>query len=88
VTPGLIGGCAALVQFTTDENNQASRSAILRLGARQESIVRHERIMPDGRKRNCVRFSIIDEEWPGVRELLLRKLASRQTTIHHPAGTN
>lgn len=50
--------------------------------------MRHERIMPDGRKRNCVRFSIVDEEWPGVRELLLRKLASRQTTIHHPAGTN
>jgi len=23
--------------------------------------------MPDGRKRNSVRFSIIDEEWPDVR---------------------
>jgi RimJ/RimL family protein N-acetyltransferase len=64
------------VQFTTDENNQASRNAILRLGAQQEGIVRHERIMPDGRKRNSVRFSIIDDEWPQVRQILERKLAS------------
>ncbi|RON12186.1 GNAT family N-acetyltransferase [Pseudomonas frederiksbergensis] len=62
------------VQFTTDENNQKSRNAILRLGAQQEGIVRHERIMPDGRKRNSVRFSIIDEEWPKVRESLEQKL--------------
>lgn len=63
------------VQFTTDENNQKSRNAILRLGARQEGIVRHERIMPDGRKRNSVRFSIIDDEWPEVRLNLEQKLA-------------
>jgi RimJ/RimL family protein N-acetyltransferase len=63
------------VQFTTDENNQASRQAILRLGAQQEGIVRHERIMPDGRKRNSVRFSIIDDEWPVVRSNLEQKLA-------------
>ncbi|MFM9383699.1 GNAT family N-acetyltransferase [Pseudomonas sp. UV AK001] len=63
------------VQFTTDENNQKSRNAILRLGAQQEGIVRHERIMPDGRKRNSVRFSIIDDEWPQVRQNLEQKLA-------------
>ncbi len=64
------------VQFTTDENNQKSRNAILRLGAQQEGIVRHERIMPDGRKRNSVRFSIIDDEWPQVRAHLEQKLAA------------
>ncbi|MBK5374970.1 GNAT family N-acetyltransferase [Pseudomonas sp. TH43] len=64
------------VQFTTDENNQKSRNAILRLGAQQEGVVRHERIMPDGRKRNSVRFSIIDDEWPQVRRHLEQKLAA------------
>ncbi|VWB46845.1 GCN5 family N-acetyltransferase [Burkholderia aenigmatica] len=64
------------VQFTTDELNEKSRAAILRLGAKQEGIVRHERIMPDGRKRNSVRFSIIDDEWPEVRARLLAKLAT------------
>ena len=62
------------VQFTTDELNQNSRAAILRLGAVQEGIVRHERIMPDGRKRNSVRFSIIDSEWPQVNAALQAKL--------------
>jgi N-acetyltransferase len=67
------------VQFTTDELNEKSRAAILRIGAQQEGIVRHERIMPDGRKRNSVRFSIIDTEWPAVRAALEHKLA-------HPRG--
>lgn len=62
------------VQFTTDERNERSRNAILRLGARQEGIVRNERIMPDGWKRNSVRFSIIDDEWPGIRRLLEERL--------------
>jgi len=62
------------VQFTTDELNEKSRAAILRLGAVQEGIVRHERIMPDGRKRNSVRFSIIDSEWPQVKANLQAKL--------------
>ena len=62
------------VQFTTDELNEKSRAAILRLGAVQEGIVRHERIMPDGRKRNSVRFSIIDSEWPQVKATLQAKL--------------
>lgn len=62
------------VQFTTDELNEKSRAAILRLGAVQEGIVRHERIMPDGRKRNSVRFSIIDSEWSQVKANLQAKL--------------
>lgn len=62
------------VQFTTDELNEKSRNAILRLGAKQEGIVRNERIMPNGRKRNSVRFSIIDEEWASVKAQLEKRL--------------
>jgi RimJ/RimL family protein N-acetyltransferase len=62
------------VQFTTDELNEKSRAAILRIGAKQEGIVRHERIMPDGRKRNSVRFSIIDSEWADVKAMLQQKM--------------
>ena len=65
------------VQFTTDVINEKSRRAILRLGAKQEGIVRHERIMPDGRKRDSVRFSIIDDEWPDIRATLAALLADR-----------
>ena len=70
-------GCVR-VQFTTDEINEKSRAAILRLGAKQEGILRHERIMPDGRKRNSVRFSIIDDEWQEVRKALEKRLGEGQ----------
>jgi RimJ/RimL family protein N-acetyltransferase len=66
---------AVRAQFTTDELNEKSRAAILRIGAKQEGVVRHERIMPDGRKRNSVRFSIIDSEWPEVKASLQRMMA-------------
>lgn len=62
------------VQFTTDELNHASRAAILRIGATQEGIVRNERIMPDGRKRNSVRFSIVDSEWPDIKAMLEHRM--------------
>lgn len=66
-------GCVR-VQLTTDALNARSRAAILRIGATDEGIIRHERIMPDGRKRNSVRYSIIDTEWPQVRSMLEKKL--------------
>lgn len=66
-------GCVR-VQLTTDVLNQRSRRAILKLGAVEEGVIRHERIMPDGRKRSSVRFSIIDDEWPAVRRRLLERL--------------
>ncbi|WP_158818281.1 GNAT family N-acetyltransferase [Methylocapsa sp. S129] len=67
------------VQFTTDELNERSRAAILRLGAVEEGVIRHERIMPDGRKRNSVRYSIIDAEWPAVKLRLEQKMSLGRT---------
>ena len=63
------------VQFQTDELNTKSRTAIARLGAKEEGILRNERIMPDGRIRNTVMFSILDTEWPDVRSKLAARLA-------------
>lgn len=63
------------VQFTTDELNAASRAAILRLGAVEEGLIRYERIMPDGRRRNSMRYSIIEGEWPDVKARLTARLA-------------
>lgn len=63
------------VQLTTDVLNLRSRAAILRLGAVEEGVIRNERIMPGGRKRTSVRFSIIDDEWPEVRRRLEGRLA-------------
>jgi RimJ/RimL family protein N-acetyltransferase len=63
------------VQFQTDELNVKSRAAIARLGAKEEGILRNERLMPDGRIRNTVMFSILDSEWPDVKSRLAARLA-------------
>lgn len=62
------------VEFLTDYLNTASRNAILRLGAKQEGILRNHMVMPDGRVRDSVIFSITTHEWPGVKQHLEFKL--------------
>ena len=63
------------VEFRTHWFNQASRTAIARLGAKQDGVLRNHQLMPDGAKRDTVVFSIIDGEWPAVKQHLQFKLA-------------
>lgn len=58
------------VSLITDVLNLQSQKAILRIGARQEGILRSHLIMPDGRYRDSVCFSIIEAEWPEVKARL------------------
>lgn len=62
------------VELLTDVLNTQSRAAILRLGAKQEAILRNHMILPSGRVRDSVVFSIIDSEWPEVKHGLVSKL--------------
>jgi RimJ/RimL family protein N-acetyltransferase len=62
------------VEFITHYLNNASRNAILRLGAKQEGILRNHMVMPDGHIRDSVLFSIIKSEWPAVKQNLLFRL--------------
>ncbi|WP_225666829.1 GNAT family N-acetyltransferase [Thalassolituus oleivorans] len=63
------------VELLTDYLNTTSRNAILRIGAKQEGILRNHMVMPDGRIRDSVLFSIIANEWPGIKQNLEYKLA-------------
>ncbi len=62
------------VEFRTHWFNHASRTAIARLGAKQDAVLRNHQLMPDGAKRDTVVFSIIDGEWPAVRQHLRYQL--------------
>lgn len=59
-------GCIR-VEFKTDSLNQRSRTALLRLGAKEEGTLRNHMITSTGRYRHSVYYSIIDSEWPGVK---------------------
>jgi RimJ/RimL family protein N-acetyltransferase len=56
------------VQLKTDLRNVRSQEAIARLGAVREGIWRNHVIMHDGYIRSSVLFSILAEEWPGVKQ--------------------
>lgn len=62
------------VELKTDALNEKSRNAILRLGAKEEGILRQHIITDTGRLRDTVYFSILDKEWLDVKENLNRKL--------------
>jgi len=62
------------VELKTDALNQQSRSAILRLGAKEEGRLRKHVITWSGRVRDSVYFSIVDTEWPEVKARLERRL--------------
>ena len=63
------------VEYKTDVLNVRSRAAILKLGAKQEGILRKHMVAAGGRARDSVYFSIIDDEWPAVRAGLEKRLA-------------
>ncbi len=66
-------GCLA-VEFRTHWHNHQSRTAIARLGAKQDGVLRNHRRMPDGSLRDTVVYSILDSEWPAVRTGLRYRL--------------
>lgn len=65
------------VTLLTDVLNQQSRTAILRLGAKEEGVLRNHMIMPGGRYRDSVCFSIIETEWPEVKARLEARLGRK-----------
>jgi RimJ/RimL family protein N-acetyltransferase len=62
-------GCIR-VQLKTDLRNERSQKAIERIGALKEGILRNHMILPEGHYRHSVFYSILDTEWPEVKNRL------------------
>jgi RimJ/RimL family protein N-acetyltransferase len=62
-------GCIR-VQLKTDLRNERSQKAIERIGAVKEGVLRNHMILPDGRFRHSVFYSILDTEWPDIKKRL------------------
>jgi N-acetyltransferase len=59
------------VAICTDADNQRSRDAILRIGATFEGVLRHHRLRYNAnpaQPRDTAVYSVIDTEWPAVRD--------------------
>jgi|SRR6185295_1784002 len=74
---------AIRVQLTTNGTNLHSQGAIAKLGAAREGVLRKARIMPPALDRtetlvrDWVIFSILEEEWAGVKAGLEERLKER-----------
>jgi len=62
------------VEFRTHAMNLRSRTAITRLGAKQDGVLRNHQVLPGSGYRDTVVFSIIESEWPTVKRHLQFKL--------------
>jgi RimJ/RimL family protein N-acetyltransferase len=63
------------LQLKTDLRNERSQKAIERIGAVKEGILRNHMILPDGRYRHSVFYSVLDTEWPDVKKQLEEMMA-------------
>lgn len=66
------------VEFKTDERNKVSRTAIEKIGAKLEGILRSHTLMDDGFRRNTVYYSILKNEWPQLKAAFIaHKLSAK-----------
>jgi RimJ/RimL family protein N-acetyltransferase len=62
------------VQLKTDLRNKRSQAAIAKMGAKPEGTLRNHMVLPDGRFRDSVYFSVLPDEWPTVKQGLRARL--------------
>jgi RimJ/RimL family protein N-acetyltransferase len=65
---------AVRVQFRVDTRNVRSQAAVAGLGAVKEGVLRRDRLTWTGYVRDTVYFSILEDEWPAVRDQLTARL--------------
>lgn len=62
------------IKIQTDAINTRSQTAIAKLGATREGVLRRHLRRADGTFRDTVVFSVLKDEWPAVRQGLLERL--------------
>lgn len=55
------------VEFSVDSVNLPSRKALEKYGIKQEGVLRNHMILSDGRVRDSVIYSVIQQEWPEIK---------------------
>jgi len=64
------------VELKTSWLNLPSRTAIARIGAKEEGVLRMHQVLEDGAIRDTVYFSIVKPEWPLIRSQVFSQFIS------------
>ena len=60
------------VELKTDTRNIQSRTAMKKIGATEEGILRSHTVMSDGYRRDTIYYSILVNEWEGIKESIFK----------------
>jgi RimJ/RimL family protein N-acetyltransferase len=58
----------ARVELKTDVLNVRARRAMQKVGCTEEGILRSHTVMPGGRRRDTIYYSVLAAEWPHIKE--------------------
>jgi len=62
------------VEIKTDNLNERAKQALRKIGAKEEGVLRSHMQMPLNRRRDSVYFSILKNEWPGIRSSIFKEI--------------
>ena len=62
------------VEIKTDNLNERAKQALRKIGAKEEGVLRSHMLMPGGRRRDSVYFSILKHEWPEIKTSHFKEL--------------
>ncbi|WP_186645675.1 GNAT family N-acetyltransferase [Fluviispira vulneris] len=71
------------VEFKTDKLNLTSNLAMEKLGFVKEGVFRNHIIMPDGRLRDSVYYSVIKEEWAQTKKIIIDRFNKKLSQYHN-----
>ena len=66
------------VELKTGSLNMQSQTAIAKIGATKEGILRKHMIQDDVSFRDTVYFSILQDEWPSIKHSIFKEFAKEQ----------
>lgn len=66
------------VELKTGSLNQQSQTAIAKIGATKEGVLRKHMIQDDGSFRDTVYFSILQGEWPSIKYSIFKEFTKEQ----------
>lgn len=62
------------IEFKTDVMNARARKGLANVGGIEEGILRSHMTMWNNRRRTSVYYSVIKDEWPGLKETIFRDM--------------
>ncbi|MDQ3292067.1 MAG: GNAT family N-acetyltransferase, partial [Bacteroidota bacterium] len=69
------------VEIKTDNLNERAKAALVKIGATPEGVLRSHMLMPGGRRRDSIYYSILKNEWPTIRQTIFPDVDSVATGL-------